>query len=319
MRIVITGGTGFLGGALVGRLRGDGHTVTVLTQGSSGAGAVHWDPETPSAEWTSTLDGADAVVHLAGASIAGGRWTSKRKAIIRDSRVNSTRAVVAAIRAARQPPKVLVSGSAMGIYGSRGDETLTEESPVGSDFLASVCIEWEREALAAAPVTRVVLVRTGLALGRSGGALPQIALPFYFFAGGPIGSGNQYMSWIHRDDWVEMVRWSLLNDAVSGPMNATAPNPVTNHEFAKTLGRVLRRPAFMPTPAFALRLALGEMADALLLAGQRVLPAKAQSLGFTFRHPVLEPALRAVFGSGLSALGSRTPASRRSSKRRYSQ
>ena len=295
MRIVITGGTGFLGGALVGRLRGDGHAVTVLTRGPTGAGAVHWDQETPAADWTATVDGADGVIHLAGASIAGGRWTSKRKAIIRDSRVTSTRAIVAAIRAARQPPRVLVSGSAMGIYGSRGDEPLTENSALGSDFLASVGIEWEREALAAAPVTRVVLVRTGLALGRSGGALPQMALPFYFFAGGPVGSGNQYMSWIHRDDWVEMVRWSLLNDAVSGPVNATAPHPVTNREFAKTLGRVLHRPGFMPTPAFALRLALGEMADALLLSGQRVLPAQAQSLGFTFRYPLLEPALRALF------------------------
>lgn len=297
MRVVVTGGTGFLGGALVGRLRGDGHTVTVLTRGATGAGAVHWDPETPSSEWTSTLDGADAVIHLAGASIAGGRWTARRKAIIRDSRVNSTRALAAAIGATRHPPPVFISGSAMGIYGSRGDEPLTEDSPPGADFLASVGIEWEREARAAESTTRVVLVRTGLALGRSGGALPQIAMPFYFFAGGPIGSGRQYMSWIHRDDWVEMVRWALLNPDVKGPLNATAPNPVTNREFAQTLGRVLRRPGFVPTPALALRLALGEMADALLLGGQRVLPAKAQSLGFAFRYPLLEPALRAIFGA----------------------
>jgi uncharacterized protein (TIGR01777 family) len=292
MRVVITGGTGFLGGALVGRLRGDGHAVTVLTRGSSGAGAVHWNPETPSTEWMSTLDGADGVINLAGESIAGGRWTPRRKALIRDSRVHSTRAVVTAIRAASRPPAVFISGSAMGIYGSQGDQPLTEDSPPGSDFLATVCVEWEREALAATALTRVVLVRTGLALGRSGGALPQIALPFYFFAGGPIGSGRQYMSWIHRDDWVEMVRWALSNPAVSGPLNATAPNPVTNREFAQTLGRVLRRPSFMPTPALPLRLALGEMADALLLAGQRVLPAVAESVGFTFRYPLLEPALR---------------------------
>ncbi len=296
MRVVVTGGTGFLGGALVGRLRGDGHTVTVLTRGPTGPGAVHWDPETPSSEWTSTLDGANAVVNLAGASIADGRWTVKRKALIRESRVQSTRAIVTAIRAAGRPPAVFISGSAMGIYGPHGDEPLTEDSPPGSDFLASVCAAWEREALAAASVSRVVLVRTGLALGRSGGALPQMALPFYFFAGGPVGSGRQYMSWIHRDDWVEMVRWALSNAAVSGPLNATAPNPATNREFAKTLGGVLRRPSFMPTPAFALKLALGEMADALLLNGQRVLPARAQSLGFTFRYPLLEPALRAVFG-----------------------
>ena len=295
MRVAVTGGTGFLGGALVERLRGDGHTVTVLTRGPSGAGRVHWNPEASSGEWTSTVDGADGVIHLAGESIAGGRWTARRKALIRDSRVESTRALVAAIRAARRPPPVFVSGSAMGIYGSRGDEPLTEDSAPGSDFLAGVGIEWEREALAAASVTRVVLVRTGLVLDTSGGALPQIAMPFYLFAGGPIGSGQQYMSWIHRDDWVELLRWSLSNAAVTGPLNATAPNPVTNREFARTLGRVLRRPGFVPTPAIALRLALGEMADALLLSGQRVLPAKAQSLGFTFRYPLLEPALRAVF------------------------
>lgn len=296
MRIVVTGGTGLLGGALVERLRADDHRVTVLTRGRSGAGAVHWDPKTPDPEWTSTLDGADAVVHLAGASIAGGRWTEARKALIRNSRIGSTRALVAAIHAARQPPTVLVGGSAMGIYGPRGDERLTEESPPGSGFLASVCVEWEHEALAAAPASRVILVRTGLALDKSEGALPQIARPFYFFAGGPTGSGSQYMSWIHRDDWVEMVRWSLLNPAVSGPVNATAPNPVTNREFAKTLGRVLSRPSLLSTPALPLRLALGEMAEELLLTGQRVQPAKAQSLGFAFRYPLLEPALRAVFG-----------------------
>ena len=296
MRIVVTGGTGFLGGALVGRLRDDGHTVTVLTRGRTGAGTVHWNPETSAGEWTSTLDGADAVIHLAGASIAGGRWTAERKALIRNSRVRSTRPLVNAILAARRPPAVLISGSAMGIYGPHGDEPLVEDSPPGSGFLASVCVDWEREALNAALVSRVVVVRTGLALDRSGGALPQIALPFNFFAGGPIGSGRQYMSWIHRDDWVEMVRWALSNAAVSGPLNATAPDPVTNREFAKALGRVLRRPSFLPTPAFALRLALGEMADELLLTGQRVLPAKAQSLGFTFRYPTLEPALRAVYG-----------------------
>ena len=296
MRVAVTGGTGFLGGALVERLRGDGHTVTVLTRGPSGAGRVHWDPEAPAGEWTSALDGSDAVINLAGDSIAGGRWTARRKALIRDSRVKSTRALVSAIRAARRPPQVFVSGSATGIYGSRGDEPLTEDSAPGSDFLGSVGIEWEREALAAASVTRVVLARTGLALDTSGGALPQIARPFYFFAGGPLGSGQQYMSWIHRDDWVELIRWSLSNTAVTGPLNATAPNPVTNREFASTLGRVLRRPGRVPTPAFALRLALGEMAEALLLSGQRVVPARAQSLGFAFRYPLLEPALRAAFG-----------------------
>jgi hypothetical protein len=294
MRVVVTGGTGFLGSALAARLRGDGHDVTVLTRSPRAPGEVQWNPEAASPEWTSTLDGADAVVHLAGESIAGGRWTARRKAAIRDSRVRSTRTLVAAIRASRRPPSVLVSGSAIGFYGAHGDEPLTEESPAGTDFLASVCVDWEREALAAASVTRVVRLRTGLALDKSGGALPQIALPFYFFAGGVLGSGRQYMSWIHRDDWVEMVYWSLKNGAITGALNVTAPNPATNREFTKTLGRVLGRPALVPAPAFALRLALGEMADALLLSGQRVLPAQAQSLGFAFRYPQLEAALRAA-------------------------
>lgn len=294
MRVVISGGTGFLGTALAARLREQGADVTILTRHAARPGEVQWTADDSSRDWFPSLDGADAVINLAGESIAAGRWTAKRKAAIRDSRVRSTRAIVAAIRAARRPPSVLVSGSAMGFYGSRGNELLTEDSSAGSDLLASVCVEWEREALAAAPLTRVVLVRTGLVLDRSGGALPQIARPFYFFAGGPLGSGRQYMSWIHRDDWVEMVCWSLATSAVAGPLNATAPNPATNREFATTLGRVLRRPGFVSTPALVLRQALGEMADAMLLSGQRILPAKAQALGFEFRYPQLEDALRAA-------------------------
>ena len=291
-RVVVTGGTGFLGTPLVERLRADGHRVVIFTRHPRGADDLRWEPEALSTEAVRAIDGAAAVIHLAGASIAGGRWTTQRKALIRDSRVQSTRGLASAILTARQPPPVFISGSAMGIYGSRGDEPLTEDSTPGSGFLAGITVEWEREALAAASATRLVLLRTGLALDRSGGALPQIASPFYFFAGGPLGSGRQYMSWIHRDDWVEVVCWALASASVTGPLNATAPNPVTNREFAKTLGRVLRRPAFMPTPALALRLALGEMADEMLLGGQRVLPAKAQALGFTFRYPRLEPALR---------------------------
>jgi hypothetical protein len=296
MRIVVTGGTGFLGSALVGRLRAESHDVTVLTRHPRRSGHVGWNPDSSSETWKSILDGADAVINLAGESISGRRWTARQKARIRDSRVHATRALVAAIQAVHKPPSVLISGSAVGFYGSHDDESLTEDSPPGDDFLAGVCVDWEREALAAASATRVVTIRTGLALERSGGALPQMARPFYLFAGGPIGSGRQYMSWIHRDDWVRMVHWSITNAQVSGPLNATAPGPVINREFAKTLGRVLRRPAFVTTPAFALRLAVGEMADTLLLEGQKVLPARAQSLGFTFRHPELEPALRAVFG-----------------------
>jgi uncharacterized protein (TIGR01777 family) len=280
MRIAMGGGTGFLGSALAERLRRDGHTVAVL-------------PRNPPA---TAVDDTDAVVNLAGASIAGGRWTARRKALILDSRVRATRTLAAAILAAARPPSVFISGSAVGFYGLHGAEPLTEASPPGTDFLAGVCVEWEREARAAESATRLVLVRTGVALHASGGALPHIALPFHLFAGGPLGSGQQYMSWIHRDDWVEMIRWALMNTSLSGPVNATAPNPVTNREFATTLGRALHRPAVVPTPAVAMRLALGEMADSLLLGGQRVLPARAQDLGFEFRYPLLEPALRAIYG-----------------------
>jgi uncharacterized protein len=295
MRIAVTGGTGFLGSELVNRLRSEGHTVAVLTRHPTQPGEIRWSAERLSPEWTTAIEETDAVVHLAGASIAGGRWTARRKALIRDSRIRSTRALAAAILAARRPPPVFISGSALGFYGAHGDEPLTEDSPPGSDFLASVCVEWEREARAAAAVTRLVLLRTGLALDKEGGALPQMALPFYFFAGGPLGSGRQYISWIHRDDWVEIVRWALTTTAVTGPLNATAPSPVTNREFARTLGRALHRPSFVPTPALPLRLALGEMADALLLNGQRVLPAKADALGFTFRYPLLEAALGEIY------------------------
>jgi uncharacterized protein (TIGR01777 family) len=191
-------------------------------------------------------------------------------------------------------PPTLINASAVGIYGARGDELLTEESAPGSGFLASLGRDWEKEALSAAPHVRVVLLRTGIALDKEGGALPRMALPFRFFVGGPLGSGRQYVSWIHRDDWTAMISWALTTDALSGPLNVTAPTPVTNTEFARTLGRVLRRPALTPAPAFALRGVLGEMADALV-TGQRVLPAKAHELGFGFSYPRLESALRAIY------------------------
>lgn len=293
MRVVVTGGTGFLGAALVHHLRAAGHAVSVLTRKATRQGEIEWNPRQGSAALVNALRGADAVVNLAGASIAQ-RWTKAHKQALWESRVPFTRALVEAMAQVDPAPAVLVSGSAIGIYGDRGDEPLTETSAPGSDFLASLGTAWEQEALAAAPRTRTVLLRTGIALERSGGALPQMALPFHFFAGGPIGSGRQYLSWIHRDDWVAMTTWALTNRAVSGPLNVTAPEPVTNREFTKTLGRVLHRPAFMPAPGFALRGVLGEMA-AMILEGQRVLPAMASELGFEFRYPRLEPALRAIY------------------------
>jgi len=235
------------------------------------------------------------VINLAGAPIAK-RWTAAHKRDMWNSRVLSTRTLVAAMKSVRRMPATLLNASAVGIYGARDAEPLTEASAPGSGFLASLGREWEKEALAAGPHARVVLLRTGIALDTQGGALPQMALPFRFFAGGPLGSGRQYLSWIHRDDWTAMVGWALTTGALSGPLNVTAPNPVTNGEFARTLGRVLRRPALVPAPAFALRAVLGEMADALV-TGQRVLPAKAHELGFGFSYPLLETALRGIYAS----------------------
>jgi hypothetical protein len=296
MRIVITGGTGFLGTALVDRLRTLGHVVTVLTRRADGPGEVAWTAGGPAIALSRALDGADAVINLAGAPIDR-RWTKAHKRELWESRVTLTRVLVAAMNKADPIPATLISGSAMGIYGNRGDEPLTEASAAGTGFLASLGEAWEKEALAAAPRSRVVLLRTGLVLDRDGGALPKMALPFRFFVGGPVGSGRQYLSWIHRHDWVSMVTWALTNTAVSGPLNVTAPHPATNREFTRTLGRAMRRPTLMPVPEFVLRAILGEMAD-VVVHGQRVLPAKAHELGFVFSYPVLEVALRAIYQAG---------------------
>jgi len=295
MRIVITGGTGFLGSSLVNRLRTTGHTVTVLARHPRREGEVEWNPSGSPASLHRALEGADAVINLAGASIAQ-RWTRAHKRELWESRVTLTRVLVEALKRTIPAPGTLISGSAVGIYGDRGDEQLTEKSPTGSGFLASLGEAWEKEALAAATHTRVVLVRTAVVLDRNGGALPQMALPFHFFAGGPIGSGRQYLAWIHRDDWTSMVVWALTNTAATGPLNVAAPNPVTNLEFARTLGRVLRKPSVMPAPAFALRAVLGEMSS-MILDSQRMLPAKACDLGFRFSHPQLESALRTIYSS----------------------
>jgi uncharacterized protein len=293
MRIVVTGGTGFLGRALVERLQAE-HEVFVLTRRPRTAGEVQWTPGASDRRWTETVRTAHVVINLAGEPIAARRWTAARKKAILDSRITATRAIIDVIGAAANPP-ILINASAVGVYGDRGDEPLTEDSSPGSDFLASVCSAWEGEALKVADRTRVVLLRTGLVLAADGGALPPLARPFYFFVGGPVGSGRQYWSWIHRDDWIALVRWAAITDSVSGPLNLTAPEPVTNAEFARALGRVLRRPAIMPAPAFAMRVLLGEMADAMILGGQRVLPAKAQSLGFRFRYATLDAALSSIY------------------------
>ena len=294
MQVVVAGGTGFLGTALVTQLRTDGHEVTVLTRHARRADQYEWSPYGPHSGWVHVLEGADAVINLAGAPIAM-RWTAAHKREMWNSRLRSTRTLIAATRSVRRAPAIFINASAIGTYGDRGDEMLTEDSTSGSGFLASMGAAWEKETLSAPPRTRVVLLRTGIVLEQDGGALPRMALPFRFFAGGPLGSGQQYVSWIHRDDWTAMVSWALTSEGVSGPLNVTAPHPVTNLAFARTLGRVLRRPAFLPAPAFALRAVLGEMAD-VVVTGQRVLPAKAHALGFEFSHPELEGALRSILG-----------------------
>lgn len=288
MKAVIAGGTGFLGSVLAASLRTDGHHVTIISRRPRGPDQVAWTDR-------AALDGADVVVNLAGTSLDSARWTDSRKADLLQSRVQATEAIVQAMSEVSRRPSMLLNQSAVGFYGAHGTESLTEESPPGSDFLASLCVAWEAAAMKATWMTRVVVLRTGLPLDSSGGALPRLALPFRFFAGGRLGSGEQYWSWIHIDDWVRMVRWAIEQPDINGPLNATAPAPATNRELANALGRALRRPAFVPAPAFALRLLLGEMADALILSGQRVLPAKATRSGFEFRYSDLDSALQQIY------------------------
>jgi uncharacterized protein (TIGR01777 family) len=289
MRILVTGGTGFVGAPLCHALRGAGHTVRVVTrhpEGADGTG-VAWD------DVGQAVREAEAVVNLAGEPIAARRWKNEQKRRIRDSRVETTRRLVAAIAATEPRPAVLLSASAVGYYGPHGDEPLDETAGPGSDFLADVCTAWENEALAAERAgVRVVRLRLGIVLAADGGALPRMLPPFRAFVGGPIGRGEQWMSWIHRDDVTGLVVAALEDDRWHGAVNATAPEPVTNAGFARALGRTLSRPAVLRTPATVLRLVLGEMAE-MLLTGQRVLPRVAEERGYRWRYPTLASALRA--------------------------
>ena len=300
MRIVLAGASGFLGGLLRQRL-GTTHELVLLTRrprGTGGVTEVAWHPDGTAGPWAHAIDGADAVVNLAGEPLVGQRWSPSRKAALVASRLEPTRSLVAAIDQASARPRVLISASAVGYYGPHGDEVLTEETPAGHDFLASLCVEWENAALAAEALgTRVVTIRTGLVLSERGGALKPMLLPFRLGLGGPIGSGAQYWPWIHADDWSAIVEFLLDQPTMSGAVNLTAPNPVTNAAFAKALGAVIRRPAILPAPRFALRALLGEVADALLLSGQRAEPRRAIALGYRFAYQDLETALHQILRS----------------------
>jgi len=298
MRLVVTGASGFIGTALCARLLAKGHRLTLLTRSApheprtESKKWLHWTPGTPG-DWESTLEEADGVINLAGEPIAAKRWTPNQKRKIRISRVDVTDSLVEAIAKAKQKPPFMLNASAVGYYGPRGDETITEDTPAGNDFLSSVCRDWEAEANKAEALgLRVIRVRTGIVLGRDGGALAKMAVPFKFFAGGPLGSGKQWMPWIHLDDEVGLILHLIDHSSATGPVNATAPNPVTNNEFCRVLGKVMSRPSWLGAPAFALRLMLGEMAE-LLLTGQRAVPTAAQRLGYEFRYPNLYDALRA--------------------------
>jgi uncharacterized protein (TIGR01777 family) len=298
MKIILTGATGLIGGALSERLLSEGHELTSLVRGAKmPANArttfVRWDIDRGEIADPSQLEGHDAVIHLAGESIAEGRWTKEKKQRIRDSRVKGTRLLVETLARLRKPPNIFISASGIGFYGAdRGDELLTEESTPGHDFLAGVCREWEGEAWRAKDFgARVVLLRTGIVLSEEGGALAQMLPIFRLGLGGRLGHGCQFMSWIALADEVGAVCFALANETVRGPINVTAPASLTNAEFTKTLGRVLSRPAFLRVPAFALRVALGEM-GAVALGSLRVLPASLEAAGYKFEFSDLDSALR---------------------------
>lgn len=296
MKVLISGVTGLIGKAVKSLLIAEGHQVVGLTRRRPpGEGMISWDPAAGALD-AAELAGFDAVVHLAGENI-GSRWTAARKEQIRRSRVDGTRLLCERLASLDLPPQVLVCASAIGYYGDRGDEILTEESPPGDGFLAEVCQEWEAATAPARERSiRVVNLRIGVVLSPEGGALPKMLTPFKLGLGGRVGSGRQYWSWIARDDVAGAIRHALLAENLSGPVNATAPNPVTNAEFTKALGRVLGRPTVFPLPAAAARLMLGEAADELLLGSARILPKRLQESNFRFRHPELDEALRSMLG-----------------------
>lgn len=298
MKILVSGSHGLVGSALIKSLTTPGHEVVRLVRRERAFGSpeVEWRPNQELID-AEHLEGLDAVVHLAGESIASGRWTDDKKRVIRESRVKGTTLLSQSLARLSRPPTVLVSASAIGYYGNRGDELLTEESAPGDDFLAGVCVEWEKATGPAAEQgIRTVNARFGIILDGEGGALEKMLTPFRMGIGGRLGDGKQWMSWIALDDVVNGLKFVIDNSVVKGPVNFVAPNPVMNAEFTKTLGRVLSRPTLFPVPAFGARLAFGEMADALLLSSQKVNPGVLKDKGFLFDYPTLEPTLRHLLG-----------------------
>jgi len=302
MRIIITGATGFIGRALCEHMAKRGHEVIALTRSLAKAQgllgepvkSVKWDGRSAQG-WVSLADGAGAIVNLAGENIGSRRWTQATKRAILQSRLNVGRAVVEAVELSTAKPKVIVQASGVGYYGPHGDEILDESSPCGEGFLSDVAHQWEASTkpVEAMDVRRII-IRTGGVLEREGGMLPRLLLPFRLFIGGPLGGGRAWFSWIHRDDEVAAIRFLIENEDVRGVFNLTAPEPLTIRDFCRLLGHVTRRPSWLPVPGFVLRLLFGEMADALLLSGQRVLPKRLQEAGFEFKYPTAETALRAI-------------------------
>jgi uncharacterized protein len=301
MHVIVTGGTGMIGSALVRSLAQDGHRVTVLSRSperkQNGMGGnvqtVGWDARTAQG-WGELVDGADAIVNLAGSGISDGRWTAARKQLILESRVNAGRAVMEAIHAASQKPEVLIQISGVGYYGPSGDRILTEDAPLGNDFLAHVCFEWEASTAGARQLgVRRPVARTGVVLSSKGGALPKMRLPFQFFVGGPLGSGKQYFPWIHIDDQIRAISFLIDHKDADGPYNVAAPNPPTNAEFSRDLGKAMGRPSLMPVPGFALKALFGEMST-VLVDGQRVTPQRLQNAGFDFSYVDAVPAIQDI-------------------------
>ncbi len=303
MNVLVSGSHGLIGSALIPKFRADGHRVLRLVRGApEGADDVRWDPVAGTID-AAGLDGVDAVVHLAGAGIGDKKWTPERKRLIRESRTEPTGLLARTLAGLARPPAVLISGSAVGYYGNRGDTELTEQAPPGDDFAAEVCVAWEGATAPAADAgIRVVTIRTGIVLAAHGGALSRMLLPFKLGLGGRIGSGDQYMSWIALDDHLGAVRHLLEMASVSGPVNVTAPNPVTNAAFTCALGGALHRPTVLPTPLFPLKALYGsELVEHLLVEGQRVVPRVLEASGYEFMHPEIDGALRAVLGTPAAA------------------